>query len=85
MTLLEMCKDQFDRITDAINFTPSVVNLCDEHNLKLTAEYKEIDRVFRATCSTKRVTMLFGKTVIEESRQGVTKCLVCDYIARSNA
>jgi len=85
MTLLEMCKYEYDNIERANGFPPSTVKLCNEHNLALTQEYRERSKVFKATCDEihgSRVYMLFNKPVVEESSKGHVKCFICDYTKR---
>jgi len=85
MNLLQICKSEFDNRTTLNGYQPSVINLCNEHNLKLAEELKGKDIVFRTTSDEilgNRVHTLFSKPVIEEAYRNKVKCFICEYICR---
>src|SRR6266567_3283087 len=78
MTLLEKCKKSYDKLYLNTGITCSVVRLCNEHNLELAKELNEKER--QPKLFMKRVTTLWNKPVVEESRQGKTFCLLCEVL-----
>ncbi len=76
MSILEQCEKFHSRLYENTGVTCSVIRLCETHNLALA---EEINKTLKDTrLHTKRVRELFGKPVIEESKQGRTLCLICE-------
>ncbi len=76
MSLLEQCRVAYERLYERTGVTCSVVRLCNTHNLEIAKEMNEREK--NPKLFTKRVHELFGKPVVEESRNGKTLCLICE-------
>jgi hypothetical protein len=79
MSLLEVLAGEYTRITGALGTQPSIIHLCDGHNRKVAEELKGVvPQSGQLNTPGSRVRTLFHKPVIEETQDGVVKCLLCD-------
>jgi hypothetical protein len=84
MSLLEALEKAYTKVRETHRFSPSVVHLCDRHNRDIATEIRDGVPQVESTPSLHiggfRVSTLFHKPVIEETQNGVTKCLLCTCI-----
>jgi hypothetical protein len=78
MSLLDKCKAELERQEMLRGFPSSTVKLCYEHNTALVKEvYGQFFHLPMVVHGT-HLHKLFGRPVIEESRDGKTLCILCD-------
>jgi hypothetical protein len=88
MSLLATLEKAYAKVGKTCGFPPSVVRLCDMHNRGVAQEirammvvpsYTQLDGWCPASTHVQgsRVHTLFDKPVIEETQDGVVKCLLC--------
>jgi hypothetical protein len=82
MTLLAKLEKAYIEDEGGYGFLPTVVHLCDRHNQELAHEIREATEQLHGWVRMRgsRVSMLFQRPVIEETQNGVTKCLLCTCI-----
>jgi hypothetical protein len=83
MTLVEKVEKAYTEEGEKYGFLPTVVHLCDRHNQEVAEEIRETTEQLNGWYPLvvymrgSRVSMLFQRPVIEETQNGVVKCLLC--------